>query len=282
MSTSVRFGNLDKETISYRDYNSAVRDILTYSSAFIKNNTSWLKNQLSGTDGRNASEKFEVRFVKPFLFNSEEGTRLQNELRARTQNNKLRFSRFLDLASEQDNANAAAREWADIGIEIIYEDTKVLVPVNIKYTSGATNDNLCGWQAFAFLFFSEYSKYKAEHSIWKGLIEGKADWDMVCDYFLWSFVHGSGDKMFDKTDIFSLLGTDPKNFTFNNSQSFPMQAKAGNIVLDSSNLDAAGRKKRLFNWLTTKRAEKAKATLDELNRVQASVMQQLQSEPPLN
>lgn len=277
MSITEQFNYLGKEGVSYRDYQAAVHGILKYSSDFIKTNTSWAKTQLSGTDGRNASEKFEVHFVKPLLFESAEGARLQEELRAKTRNHKLHFSHFLDLTAEQENINSAAREWADIGIEIIVNQTKILVPVNIKYTSGKTSDNLCGWQAFSFLFFPDYEKYKAEHSIWKGLIKGEADWDMVCDYFLWSFVHGDGNKMFDKTDIFSLLGTDPVNFTFNNSQSFPMQAKAKNITLDSSNLDAAGRKKRIFNWLTTKRSEKAKAALDEILKVQASVERQLQA-----
>lgn len=260
--------------LPYGVYHRAVSRVLKLAGNFISQNTDWKSSDIKEKDGRKASSIFETDFIKKFILDSNYSSSLNLELRRHTSDEQLKFLRFIDTSSEYSNGNAASREWADIGIVFVWNGKEVFVPVNIKYTSGTTADNICGWKAFAYLLFLDYDKYKNEQNIWDAISGQKTSWDAMRDYFVWSFKHGGATgKLFSSDSVFSLLGVNPNKLTFNNSQSFPVQAKSFGLEADAENttISIADRKKRLAKWIASNRKKRAEELHNRLSRALAAL-----------
>lgn len=260
--------------VPYALHHREVSRVLNLSGNFISQNTDWKPSDIKEKDGRKASSIFETDFIKKFILDSNYSNPLNLELRRHTSDEQLKFLRFIDTSSEYSNGNAASREWADIGIIFMWNGKEFFVPVNIKYTSGKTADNICGWKAFAYLLFLDYGKYKNEQNIWDAVSRQEASWDAMRDYFVWSFKHGGETaKLFSSHSVFSLLGINPEQLTFNNSQPFPVQAKSFGLEADAKNMtiSIADRKKRLAKWIASNRKKRAEELYNRLSRALAAL-----------
>lgn len=192
---------MDKDilNIPYDIYHSSVTNILKLTGDFISQNTDWKLSAIKEKDGRKASGIFETDFIKDFIFGLNYSKPLELHILNNATSSPLKFISFVDTALDNPNGNSASREWADIGINFLYNSQSVFVPVNIKYTSGTTADNICGWKAFSFLLFQSYEDYTSEKSIWDAISQGNGDWDITRDYFIWSFKHGGKtEKLFSR------------------------------------------------------------------------------------
>lgn len=201
-------------------------------------------------NGRGGSELFEKAIIKPAIAERKE------EIIATVNagNNDYTLLDIID-PEEGDESEAAKRAWADIFLQVEKNGVIEDIPVNIKATDSKkpSADNSANWRALAYMMLepSEASaKVDKEVSMMKLVKEGATDLDSERDYFIWSFSKDS-KKPFKGHKSFSLLEVDPTQYTYNRSQSFPLQINADKVKNDGKPLSFSERKNRLFKWILT-------------------------------
>jgi hypothetical protein len=168
----------------------------------------------------------------------------------------------------EGETEASARSFADLWYKITLtnSDSEVVnleVPVNVKYATGLTADNVCGWKAFEYALFGSVI-----HNSREGLekrLQANELTTFASDYFILSFSHGTQGKAFNGYTLTSLLSVNPETITYNKSQSFPVQFNVSKAVqLPTTSLAA---KTRFLKWLYAKEkaaAAKKQASIDKM------------------
>jgi len=269
---------------SLRDYHAVVRAALGLSRRWLTEASSSSASAQNLTGRANATQ-FEKEFVKATLFSKSARATLWPHISYLTRNMRLPFVRFEDPEEGNEGSEAAARAWTDLFVVADDPGTgEILIPANIKYTRGGSADNICGWAALAHLLFSE-NHPKTQKAILKKIEDGSVDYDLVRDYFIWSFQHGDGQRLFSQVKVLSLLTVPPRLFRYNPKQAFPVQLNAmavppeplsrlGPPISGSRSGSAIGpraRKMMFLTWLLDKEIERSQIHLERTSNARAAL-----------
>lgn len=195
--------------------------------------------------GRDASTEFEKTIALPVLEENENKLLLSLN---KNLDNDLVEATYLRVPDESEKGK---REIADffIGMRVVtgynLSSKKDLeLPINIKYTKGDNKDNVMGKQAFSYMLTGNISSGQ----ILQDLSKTNLNSAYLSDYYVFSFEHGK-NKPTESFHFASILDSDPKNtksFSYNSSQSFPLQAKVKYI---SKNTEAKTLKEKRLSWV---------------------------------
>jgi hypothetical protein len=202
-------------------------------------NEKYAKGESAKFLGREGATYFEKAFLKPILFGDRKAEFIDTMNGAA--DSKLKLVDIVDPeAGYIGQGDGSNRTFSDIDLILSDKNGNVSsLPVNIKATNGGSADNVGGWAAFEFIMFgnvrSSPSKSKTLARITPESIKATT---VSSDYFLWSFLK-SGDKPFTSAHSISLFEYDPTFFSFNASQSFPLQANVSRLIKNREVLDPA-------------------------------------------
>jgi hypothetical protein len=200
-------------------------------------NEKFAKGESAKFLGRDGATYFEKAFLKPILFGERKPEFIENMNSA--SDSKFQLVDIVDPEADfTGQGDGSNRTFSDIDLILKDKDGNVSsLPVNIKATNGGSADNVGGWAAFEFIMFgnvrSSPSKSKTLARITPESIKATT---VSSDYFLWSFLKG-GEKPFHTAHSVSLFEYDPTFFSFNASQSFPLQANVIRLVKNREVLD---------------------------------------------
>lgn len=215
----------------------------------------------AGKSGRQDSTDFEERLKREvYLPLKEEIIAATNRL-LEEQNFSFRLK---GIDAPLNESEADKRTIADL--TLIFEDenqVEHLAPINIKYTSGTTNDNVCGWIALSSVL--DLGKAKKSGDLMKAIRklneEQQSFSSSTNDYYLFTFYkQHSGIETFLGSNLCSFLTIDPESFSFNARQSLPLQINAAKVLPIDSSIPVEVRRAQLASFLFEKISQHAEAT----------------------
>lgn len=258
---------------SFTEYNSYTCAVLNFIAAELetvginKNSKSFTSKTYEGREGAKALETL----VKNYINRIPE---LVSKVNIFVKSDIFILKDIFDPELDAENEEAAKRAWADLFLTVELKDkTEISIPVNIKSTTGKTADNVCGWTAASFILFEDYETASKGNTAVKALQDGKLDKKTVRDYFLWVF-YTSPTQPYSGTAVFSLLQLDPDNYTYNASQSFPLQInskKPGILIDNTPNMSIGDRKVRFALWLVKKQEAYYKKMYESYSATAANI-----------
>ncbi|MBC9704392.1 MAG: hypothetical protein H9W81_05115 [Enterococcus sp.] len=254
-----------------RYYNDAVTALQIIGQAIVSDN----RNVSILNKGRTASTDFEKTIALPVLFGDKET--LMKSINKKFSDDKISTKITSITVDEEEQSEAQSRAWLDFSFTLEINGSACLVPVNIKYTSGKTKDNVGGWEALSFCLYGSEGNGKGVKGVFENQKLKNGDWidAPIADYFLISFLHGE-KKATEEFKVASLLTLTENERAFNDSQSFPVQAR---ISETSRNVQVSmtDARKNFVEWILTKKVQRAEAETKRWTSIRTDFTNSLKS-----
>lgn len=171
--------------------------------------------------------------------------------REATRDSPLGFRNFVDpgISIRQEDKS---RAWFDLGFNFDIREShagSLFVPTNAKVTTGAGADNSAGWGGYGYAVLGRVATQKEIH---EAVCSDSIDMESPNDYYFASFLKDdNGCLSASEVFVHGLLTHDPKYFTYNPNQSFPIQCRRNNFAPENAYPDSLPVRERRFallNW----------------------------------
>lgn len=210
--------------------------------------------------GRSGSTYFEQQIIKPYLLKN-----IDTLIEEYNKNTTFTIKEILGLT--ESNNEAANRLWYDIMVIAISDDGSLVeAPINIKVTdtNSVTSDNIGGWAILGWCLYGN-ANATSETALFSKIISGEPFQTNGNDYYIWTFYKDKNRPSPEAPTLFSVLDIEPTAFTFNRSQSFPVQINARKLMnsAHSDSMSYASRQQALVRWLLIKIISAYKNKLDK-------------------
>lgn len=211
--------------VSPQNYYKAVSVILETIVRVIVENEDEIPVVPARFKGRSGSSYFEDEFLKPLIRKHDNlyYDAVNAELESHGLNDCIRF---VSIDASENLDEASARSMEDISVYMEFEGAIHQERINIKATSGNTNDNVGGWEGLAYAVYGDkINPAKTKKAFLEQIQKNTKIDNSLHDYFLWVFQKEEEDgiKILQSGKTYSLLSVSLDSFFVNMKQSFPLQ-----------------------------------------------------------